>query len=100
VASVEAVRQRLLTSRHFHLDYLRQVRPFPCGGTGLLQVMIVLHGWGGLRTPEGTQRLGPGETLLLPACLPETWCHPEGPLGVLLATLPPRVQRTREVRVA
>jgi mannose-6-phosphate isomerase len=98
LASPDAVRQRLLTCRHFHLDYLRQVRPFPCAGTGLLQVMIIAHGWGSLRSPAGTQRLGPGATLLLPACLPEMWCHPEGPLGVLMATLPPRVQRTRPER--
>jgi mannose-6-phosphate isomerase len=100
VASADAVRQRLVTCRYFHLDYVRQVRPFPCGGTGLLQVFVTLHGRAGLRTPDGTQRLGPGETLVLPAGMPEVWCHPEGPVGLLTATLPPRVPQAREVLVA
>jgi mannose-6-phosphate isomerase len=100
MASTNAVRQSLVRCRHFHLEYVRQVRPFHCGGTGLLQVVIALHGGGSLRTAAGPQRLGPGETLVLPAGMPEVWCHPEGPLGVLVATLPPQLEWARAARVA
>jgi mannose-6-phosphate isomerase len=80
-----AVRQRLVSCRYFLLDYLRQSEPFACGGTGRLQVLIVLHG---RRTGGGRYALTAGDTLLLPAALEEGSCYPEGPLGLLVATLP------------
>jgi mannose-6-phosphate isomerase len=83
------VRQRLVTCPYFHLDYLRQTAPFACAGTGRLQALMVVHGRGSLRGPDGAQELRVGDTLLLPAALPEVRCEPTGPLGILLASLPP-----------
>jgi mannose-6-phosphate isomerase len=100
LASPEPARQQLVRCSGFHLDYLRQVRPFPCSGTGLLQALVVLHGRGSLRGAEGFHVFGAGETLLLPASLDEVWCHPEGPLGVLLVTLPSRARFLQEALAA
>jgi len=83
-----SVRQRLVRCPYFTLEYLRQSDPFPCGGTGFLQVSLVLHGRARLRTGEGVWELTPGDTLLLPASLGPLVCQPEGDLGILLSTLP------------
>jgi mannose-6-phosphate isomerase len=86
------VRQRLVTCPYFHLDYLRQTAPFACGEPGRLRALLVAHGRGRLDGPGGTQPLGAGDTLLLPADSPEASCRPDGPLGVLLVSLPPASQ--------
>ena len=39
-------------------------------------------------TADGRLPLAAGRTLLLPAALPAVTCVPDGPLGVLVATLP------------
>jgi mannose-6-phosphate isomerase len=83
-----AIRQRLVVCPYFTLEYLRQCEPFPCGGVGRLQVLMVLHGRGRLRTGEGDWELVPGDTLLLPAALDTLTCRPENDLGILLSTLP------------
>jgi mannose-6-phosphate isomerase len=83
----ESVRQRLVECRYFHLDYVRQSTPFVCGG-GKMQTMLVLHGRVAVATEDGPQSLRAGDTLLLPAALGSVWCEPQGPAGVLLATLP------------
>jgi mannose-6-phosphate isomerase len=83
-----AVRQRLVACPYFTLEYLRQSEPFSCAGVGRLQVMLVLHGHGRLRTGEGVWELAPGDTLLLPAALDALTCRPDGDLGILLSTLP------------
>jgi mannose-6-phosphate isomerase len=82
------LRQRLVSCRYFLLDYVRQSGPFSCGGTGKLQVLVVLHGRGALEAGGRRYALTAGATLLLPAALEETSCYPEGPLGLLVATLP------------
>jgi mannose-6-phosphate isomerase len=87
----DPARQRLVTCRYFTLDYVRQSAPFPCGGTGRLQVLIALHGRGRIEADGVRHDLGPGTTLVLPAALAAHECRPDGPLGVLLATLPPAV---------
>ena len=61
--SAAPVRQRLVTCRYFTLDYLRDARPFPVGG-GRMQVLIVVHGCGGLDGPAGA-------TTSVPATV---WC--------------------------
>jgi mannose-6-phosphate isomerase len=81
-------RQRLVRCDYFTLEYVRPDGPFTCGGTGRLQVLLVLHGRGRLWTGEGVWELAPGDTLLLPAALNAIACHPEGDLGLLLSTLP------------
>lgn len=83
-----AIRQRLVECAYFTLEYLRESEPFPCGGIGLLQVLMVLHGRGRLSTGEGDWELVPGDTLLLPAALDVLTCRPEGDVGVLLSSLP------------
>jgi hypothetical protein len=57
-----------------------------------MQVVMVLHGHAGLHTREGVQTVRTGDSLLLPAAMPELECRPEGALGVLVATLPGRPQ--------
>jgi mannose-6-phosphate isomerase len=84
----ETVRQQLLRCRYFHLEYLCDSRSFSLGGTGRLQVLVVLHGAGLLETPEGSMSLHTGDSLLLPATLPACPCRPDGTLGLLLSTLP------------
>lgn len=81
-------RQRLVSCSYFTLEYLRNSEPFTCGGSGNLQVVLVLHGRGRLWTGEGVWQLTPGDTLLLPAALDTLTCHPEDDLGILLSTLP------------
>jgi mannose-6-phosphate isomerase len=83
-----SIRQRLVACPYFTLEYVRQSEPFTCGGTGRLQVFLVLHGRGRLWTGEGVWELVPGDTLLLPAALDALTCHPEDDLGILLSTLP------------
>jgi mannose-6-phosphate isomerase len=79
-----AVRQALVRSRYFALDYLRRPAPFTLGGAGRLQAVVVLHGGGRL----GDHGLAAGDAWLLPAGLPSLACSPDEPLGLLLATLP------------
>jgi mannose-6-phosphate isomerase len=83
-----SIRQRLVACPYFTLEYVRQNGPFICGGTGRLQVLLVLHGRSRLWTSEGVWELTPGDTLLLPAALDALTCHPEGEVGILLSTLP------------
>ncbi|HTU19776.1 MAG TPA: type I phosphomannose isomerase catalytic subunit [Gemmataceae bacterium] len=85
-----SVRQRLVDCSYFSLEYIRYSAPFTCGGSGALQVLLVLHGRGRLWTGEGVWQLAPGSSLLLPAALDALTCHPEGDLGILLSTLPRR----------
>jgi mannose-6-phosphate isomerase len=87
-APAGAVRQQLVSCPYFRLVYLRESGPFALGGSGPMQVAIVLHGRGEMTTPDGPVALAPGETLLLPASMAEVECRPEGPLGLLLAELP------------
>jgi mannose-6-phosphate isomerase len=83
-----AVRQQLVSCRYFLLDYVRQAEPFACGGAGRLRVLVALHGRGTVESGGERYALRPGDTLLLPAALDEVSCYPEGPLGLLVATLP------------
>jgi mannose-6-phosphate isomerase len=82
------VRQELVRCRYFILEYVRDTRPFAVGGTGRMQVLIVLHGQGELRTDDGPMPLRPGDSLLLPAALEAVECRPAGTLGILLSALP------------
>jgi mannose-6-phosphate isomerase len=87
-ASSASLRQQLVRCPYFSLEYRRYSEPFTCGGSGALQVLLVLHGRGRLWTGEGVWQLTAGDTLLLPAALDSLACHPEGDLGILLSTLP------------
>ena len=76
-------RQRLVSCPYFTMDYLHGTWPFACGGVRM-QVLVVAHGQGSLRGSA----LRPGDTLLLPAAAGPVVCRPDGPLGLMLATLP------------
>jgi hypothetical protein len=86
--SSASLRQKLVRCPYFSLQYRCYREPFTCGGSGALQVLLVLHGRGRLWTGEGVGQLSVGDTLLLPAALDALACHPEGDLGMLLSTLP------------
>jgi mannose-6-phosphate isomerase len=80
--------QSLVGCRYFALDYGRPKEAFWCGGTGCMQVAMVLHGAARLETAAGEQAIRTGDTLLFPAAMPRVRCEPLAPLGLLLATLP------------
>lgn len=82
-----AMRQEMVRCRYFVLEYRCEARPFPFE-CGRLQVVVGLHGQGMLETAAGPQSLGIGETAVLPASLAPTRCVPDGPLGLLVCTLP------------
>ena len=86
-APAKPVRQTLVSCRYFTMEYVRQAEPFACGG-GRMQVLIVAHGRGGFHGPVGPTPLRTGDALLLPAEVAPLECRPEGPLGLLLASLP------------
>jgi mannose-6-phosphate isomerase len=82
------VRQELVRCRYFHLDYVRQNKPFSLGGVGRLQVAIALHGRSVLRPADNEDPFVPGDTLVLPASLGPISCTPSESSGFLVATLP------------
>jgi mannose-6-phosphate isomerase len=88
VAQSTSVCQALVRCEYFGLDYIRQTAPFILGGTGRLQVALVLHGWAILECESEHIQMEAGATWLLPAALPPLKCSPGEPIGLLLATLP------------
>jgi mannose-6-phosphate isomerase len=78
-------RQALVSCPYFALDYVQDSEPFPCGGKGHLQAAVVLSGRG--RWADG-EELHAGQTWVLPSTMPAMECRPEGPLALLMATLP------------
>ncbi|MFM7152214.1 MAG: hypothetical protein ACKO23_20490, partial [Gemmataceae bacterium] len=72
----------------FHLDYASRNADFTLGGTGRLQVAVILHGKAEMRTRHGAEALHPGDTVLFPASGEAVPIHPRGSIGVLLSTLP------------
>jgi mannose-6-phosphate isomerase len=87
-AAVGPAWQELVRCPYFTLEYVRQTEPFTCGGTGRLQVLIVLHGHGQLTASGQRRDLRPGDVLVLPADLERISYVPKGPVGLLLSTLP------------
>ena len=87
-AEAGAVWQSLVRCPYFHLDYVRQEQPFSLSGQGRMQAVMVLHGRGSLGSPAGQDSLASGDTILLPAALPAVSVLPQGPLGLLVSTLP------------
>jgi mannose-6-phosphate isomerase len=86
--NAEARWESLVRCGYFHLDYVRQKEPFCLVGEGRMRAVMVLHGWGNLWWRGGQESLAVGDTVLLPAALPEVLVSPRGPLGLLLSTLP------------
>jgi len=83
----EGIRQPLVQCPYFSLEYLCYSKSVTLNG-GVLQVLVVLHGHGRVKTTAGEQFLDPGDTLLLPAALDALTCLSDSDLGLLLATLP------------
>jgi mannose-6-phosphate isomerase len=85
-----AARRRLVECRYFTLDYLSGDEPLESDsiGAGRLQVAMVVHGRGVLQASGGNCPLGAGDTLVLPAAMSGRRFHPDGKLGVVVATLP------------
>jgi len=83
----KTLRQELVQSPFFTLEYLQSGEPFGFGA-GILRVLLVLHGRGWLESGKDRWSLTPGDSLLLPAALDTLTCHPQGHLGLLLSTLP------------
>jgi mannose-6-phosphate isomerase len=79
--------QQLVSCPYFTLHHLRQIEPFRVGGSGRMQVVIVLHGRGRIEADERIP-LSPGLTVLLPDACDTVEIQPDGPLGLLLSTLP------------
>jgi hypothetical protein len=87
IASSRPVRQRLAACRYFTLEYLCTSEAFAVGGTGRLQTLLVVQGRGRMARLDRPDVVT-GDTIVLPATLPETTCIPDGSIGLLLATLP------------
>jgi mannose-6-phosphate isomerase len=83
-----ALRQQLVKCSYFTLEYLLYNKSFHCGGAGVLQALLVVHGSGHLESGAGVWRLTAGDTLLLPAASDALTGYPEGNLGMLLVSLP------------
>lgn len=83
-ASQSGASRPLVRCPYFVLEYVRADRPFPCGGEGRLQALIVLHG----RARLADEEFAAGQVWLFPAGMPRKSCHPEPALGALLCTLP------------
>ncbi len=79
--------QTLVRCPYFTLKHLQASKAFSCGGTGRMQVLLVLDGIGKLETPAGHESIRRGQVWLLPAALPTTNCTPDGELTALLCSL-------------
>jgi mannose-6-phosphate isomerase len=80
--------QRLISCRFFELEYRRAGRPFSCGGTGKLQVVMVLKGKGSWQLPDGEERITTGDVWVVPASMPAVTIRPDAELETLVSTLP------------
>lgn len=78
-------RQRLVACRYFEVEHVRSSTPWPVGGRGQLQALIVTEGHG--RFGNGAA-VTTGEAWILPAAMPAMPLHPATSLAGLLCTLP------------
>jgi mannose-6-phosphate isomerase len=82
------VRKELVRCPFFHLDFRRELEPFPVGGENRVQVVVILRGigrWGGAKTDEAVRT---GQVWVIPAAMPRRWCQPQTPLTLLACRLP------------
>ncbi len=78
----------LARCRFFELEYVSRTDPVDLGGTGRLQLLVVLAGRGRLRTPHGDEALAAGQVWVLPAAVARAECRPDGGVSYLLCRLP------------
>jgi mannose-6-phosphate isomerase len=81
-------RQPLVHCPFFTLEYVNSHEPFPLGGLGSMQAVIVVKGRGVIETRNGAEELTTGQTLVFPAAVPTCWCRPDPTLGMLVSSLP------------
>lgn len=81
-------RTPLAQCRYFSLEYVSSAAPQSVGGTGDLQLLIVLAGRGTLHSTQGADALARGQVWVLPAALAAVECRPDGGLSYLLCELP------------
>jgi mannose-6-phosphate isomerase len=86
--SPSLVRQQLVNSPFFVLDYLQSAEAFPCGGEGRLQALLVLEGEARLLAPGLEEEIALGQVWVFPAAMRPSWCQPKRPVKALLCTLP------------
>ncbi|MBI3410033.1 MAG: class I mannose-6-phosphate isomerase [Planctomycetes bacterium] len=77
--------RELVRSPYFHLDFLQASEPFPVGGKGRLQAIMVFSGRAVLDSGE---QLAAGQVWLFPAAMRERQCRPLMALAGMLCTLP------------
>jgi mannose-6-phosphate isomerase len=81
-------RQPLVHCPYFHLDYVQSGEPFPMGGEGKLQTLVVLQGKGRLATGDAEDAVAAGQVWVVPASVLKGLCRPDPALKLLLTTLP------------
>lgn len=82
------IRQPLAECPYFNIEYVDGAEPFPCGGTGRLQALVVCRGSGRLRSAHAEEALVQGQSWIFPAAMPPAQCQPTPTLKALLCTLP------------
>ncbi|MCI0464828.1 MAG: class I mannose-6-phosphate isomerase [Gemmataceae bacterium] len=80
--------QPLVRCPYFHLDYRAGSEPFPCGGTGTLQALIVVGGRGAMELAGWDEQLTAGQAWVFPAAGPPACVRPGVGLTCLICTLP------------
>jgi mannose-6-phosphate isomerase len=81
-------RQALMRCRYFQMEYVSESEPFPCGGAGRLQALLVLAGGGRLEGGGRPEALEVGQVWVLPAGDPPALVRPAGGIGCLVCSLP------------
>jgi mannose-6-phosphate isomerase len=83
-----ANRQRLMSTRYFHLEYVRTAEPFRCAGRGRLELLVILNGNGRLIHSGVTENVQHGHVWVLPSAMPQSCINPEKPICALHCSLP------------
>jgi mannose-6-phosphate isomerase len=74
----------LVSCPYFTLEHRRAREPFTCGGSGRLELLVILWGRGHL----GDEPVERGQAWVLPASMSRTTCTPDAPIEALICTLP------------
>lgn len=81
-------RGRLVDCPHFTLDYVQSSEALVIGGTGRMEVMIVVQGQGTVASVDPPMKIKRGDALLLPAVMPGHRIEPDGSVELLLVGQP------------
>jgi mannose-6-phosphate isomerase len=77
-------RQQLTSCPYFGLEYIRATEAFECAGENRLELLVVLDGRGSLASSEVQK----GQTWVLPASMPKSWCEPATTMHIWRAAIP------------